>query len=248
MSQKVNVFLPMRAGSNRVLKKNTRAFSGLSGGLCRIKIEQLLKCKNLDRIIVSTDDQTVVKICSEFCSAKIQIVPRPQALASSIASTDDLIRHVPEIMPKGHILWTHVTSPFITPDIYDELISEYFKRLSNFDSLMTVTKLQKFIWNDDAPICYDREVEKWPRTQTIAPLWEINSGAFLASKDVYIKNHDRIGDKPFLFELDQLVSFDIDWPTDFKVAEALYAAQQRYEADTVNEKNANIPKTKVSFG
>lgn len=248
MSKKVNVFLPMRAGSDRVLRKNTRAFSGVNGGLCRIKIKELLKCKNLDRIIVSTDDPTVVKICNEFCSAKIQIVPRPHALASSIASTDDLIKYVPEIMPKGHILWTHVTSPFITSNIYDELISEYFKRLSNFDSLMTVTKLQKFIWNDDGPFCYDREVEKWPRTQTISPLWEVNSGAFLASKDIYLKNHDRIGDKPYLFELDQVVSFDIDWLPDFEIAEKLYAAQQRYEPDTVSENNMDILMPKMTFG
>jgi N-acylneuraminate cytidylyltransferase len=42
MSKKVNVFLPMRAGSDRVLGKNTRAFSGINGGLCRIKIKEIL--------------------------------------------------------------------------------------------------------------------------------------------------------------------------------------------------------------
>ena len=33
--------------------------------------------------------------------------------------------------------------------------------------------------------------------------------------------NDRIGKKPFLYELDKLVGFDIDWPNDFKLAEQL---------------------------
>ena len=151
-------------------------------------------------MIVSTNDPEVVKISNGLNSKKIKIIIRPDQLASSSASTDDLIRYVPEIMPDGHILWTHVTSPFIGPDIYNQIIDQYFKSLTTFDSLMTVSKLQKFIWNDSEPISYDRDVEKWPRTQTIDPLWEVNSGAFMASKAIYKRNIDRIGKKPFLFE------------------------------------------------
>ena len=43
---------------------------------------------------------------------------------------------------------------------------------------MTVTKIQKFIWNDRKPVNYNRNLEKWPKTQTIEPLWEVNSGIF----------------------------------------------------------------------
>ena len=43
MRQSINAFLPMRAGSERVPKKNTKTFSGIQGGLCRIKLEQLIE-------------------------------------------------------------------------------------------------------------------------------------------------------------------------------------------------------------
>jgi len=33
---------------------------------------------------------------------------------------------------------------------------------------------------------------------------------------------DRIGNKPYLFELNDEISFDIDWLPDFKIAEAMY--------------------------
>ena len=33
-----------------------------------------------------------------------------------------LIHHAIDIIPDGHILWTHVTSPFINEMIYDKVI------------------------------------------------------------------------------------------------------------------------------
>lgn len=222
MNKCVNVFLPMRAGSERVPKKNTRTFSGIEGGLCKIKLEQLLRCNFVNTIIVSTNDPEVIEISNTFNTKKIKVVSRPNKLCTSAASTDDLIQYVPDIMPDGHILWTHVTSPFITSEVYCQIIQTYYRKLSSFDSLMSVTKLQKFIWNDNEPLNYDRDKQKWPRTQTIDPLWEVNSGAFLTSKDIYRKNIDRIGNNPYLFELGDEIAFDIDWLPDYKIAEALY--------------------------
>ena len=222
MKQNINVFLPMRAGSERVPKKNTKTFSGVKGGLCRIKLEHLVKCTLVDTILVSTNDLEVVKITNSFNSKKIKIVLRPDELASSDASTDDLIKYVPEVMPDGHILWTHVTSPFISSDIYSQVIEKYLENLDHFDSLMTVTKIQKFIWNDNEPVNYNRDIEKWPKTQTIKSLWEVNSGIFLAHKSIYEYYNDRIGSMPYLFQLSDEIAFDIDWMTDYKIAEALY--------------------------
>ena len=218
----VNVFLPMRAGSERVPKKNTRPFAGIDGGLCSIKLKQLLECSFIGDIFVSTNDPDVIDISNRFNSNRIKIVRRPEELATSLASTDDLIKYVPEILPEGHIMWTHVTSPFIGADVYNQVIETYFKNISCFDSLMTVTKLQKFIWNDKGPINYNQSIEKWPRTQTIEPLWEVNSGAFLAHKKIYRERMDRIGSRPYLFQLSEEISFDIDWLPDFTMAQTSY--------------------------
>ena len=246
MKQRINVFLPMRAGSERVPNKNTKTFSGIKGGLCKIKLEQLIKCSLIDSILVSTNDPEVVKIANTFNSKKIRVIIRPDELASSSSSTDDLIKYVPEVMPDGHILWTHVTSPFISSEVYDQIIGKYLEKLEDFDSLMTVTKLQKFIWKDSGPVNYNRDLEKWPKTQTIEPLWEVNSGVFLTKKNIYQTNNDRIGDKPYLFELSDDIAFDIDWLPDYKIAEALYFSTHRmadlsYNYDKGHLKN-NYPR------
>ena len=215
----------MRAGSERIFEKNTRTFANIQGGLCKIKLEQLILCDLVKNIIISTNDHRVVEISNSINSKKIKVISRPDKLASSSTSTDELIKYVPEVMTDCHILWTHVTSPFIGPEIYSEMIETYFSNLNQFDSLMTVTKIQKFIWSKREPLNYSRSTEKWPRTQTLSPLWEVNSGAFITSREIYQAKLDRIGDTPFLFSLSNEIAFDIDWPPDFEMAETLYKAR-----------------------
>ena len=248
MKKNVNVFLPMRAGSERVPKKNTKTFSGVKGGLCRIKLEQLIQCKLIDSIIVSTNDLEVIKITNSFNSKKIKVVFRPNELASSSASTDDLIKYVPEVMPDGHVLWTHVTSPFINSDVYDQAIEKYLENLDHFDSLMTVTKLQRFIWNDNEPVSYNRDTEKWPRTQTIKPLWEVDGGIFLAHKSIYELNNDRIGYVPYLLQISDEIAFDIDWMTDYKIAEALYFSLHGMPKVSSKSVKRNVEKKRTKKG
>ena len=219
----VIAFLPMRKGSQRVKNKNVKIFSGVEGGLTFIKISQLLKSKKIDKIIISTDDVVVKSIALSFKSDKIILDDRPEYLASSTTSTDDLVKYVPSIVDDGIVLWTHVTSPFVTEKIYDDMIEKYLTNLNDYDSLMSVTKIQKFFWDNEKPINYDKSQEKWPRTQTIAPIYEINSGAFIADINIYKNLEDRVGSKPFLYELSEKEAFDIDWEDDFEIAEILWS-------------------------
>jgi CMP-N-acetylneuraminic acid synthetase len=219
----ITAFLPMRKGSQRVKNKNIKDFSTIKGGLTFIKISQLLKSKKINKIIISTNDDEVKNIAKSFDSEKIVIDDRPEELASSNTSTDDLVRYVPTIIDTGIVLWTHVTSPFVTDLIYDCMIEKYLKNIDNFDSLMSVTKVQKFLWNEKGSINYDRSKEKWPRTQTIDPIYDINSGAFIANINIYKKLEDRIGNNPYLYAISDKEAFDIDWADDFDIAEVLWS-------------------------
>jgi len=221
----MTVFLPCRSGSERIPNKNTKLFAGVSGGLLSIKLNTLLKTPGIDKIVVSTNDEKVIAIASAINNEKIVIDVRPEHLATSQTSTDDLIKYVPTIIQDEHILWTHVTSPFISVSSFEEAIEQYFVS-DSYDSLMTVNKVQTFLWDNNKPINYDRSVEKWPRTQTLPELFEINSGFFINSRANYLKYNDRIGDKPFLFVTEGYESVDVDWPDDFQLAEMIYKQKQ----------------------
>ena len=220
--RKMSVFLPCRKGSERVPLKNVKPFNGIKGGLVCVKLKQLLSCSLIDNVYLSTNDETIIELARKFNDPKLIIHKRDNALCQSSTSTDELVSHALELIKEGDIMWTHVTSPFINSSIYEDIITKFWEqRELGYDSLMTTTLLHGFLWDDKGPTNYDRSLEKWPRTQTIKALHEINSGAFINSAEGYKLLQDRIGNKPFLYSLNKLESFDIDWPEDFLIAEAI---------------------------
>ncbi|MDX1757949.1 MAG: acylneuraminate cytidylyltransferase family protein, partial [Marinobacter sp.] len=174
---------------------------------------------------LSTNDDEIIQFAQGLADERLQIHHRDDRLASSDTSTDDLVGHAAGLIPEGDILWTHVTSPFVTAVDYDQIIARYRRALEEgYDSLMTVTKLHGFLWDERGAVNYDRKVEKWPRTQTLEPIYEVNSAVFLAPVGVYAEQHDRIGGRPYMYPLERVQGFDIDWPEDFQMAEALLTA------------------------
>jgi CMP-N-acetylneuraminic acid synthetase len=216
----VTCFLPCRAGSERIPHKNTRQIAHHHDGLVGIKLQQLQASDRIEKVVLSTDDELKIELAQYY--PKVEIHRRRPDLCRNDTSTDALIAHAVELIPSGHILWTHVTSPFLSD--YDSLIRDYFKLLAlGLDSLMTTTVMHGFLWRHGRPLNYARDLERWPRTQTITPVHEINSGAFIASADIY-RQGDRIGKNPYLCSLTPTQSIDIDMPGDFDLAERLLRA------------------------
>lgn len=221
-SDRVVAFLPCRRGSERVPRKNIRPFAGFKHGLIEIKLGQLLACTAIEEVVLSTNDEEILEFAASLKAPKLVLHERAEHLSASATSTDELVSHASELVGGGHILWTHVTSPFVSAEHYTEIVKAYRRALTEgYDSLMTTTLVHAFLWNEQGPINYDRSVEKWPRTQTLAPLHEVNSAAFLAPVEVYADHDDRIGVHPWLHPLDRLIALDIDWEEDFIIAEQL---------------------------
>lgn len=226
MSKQVTFFLPIRKGSQRVKNKNTRTFAGIEGGIVRLKLEQLLESKKIDQIVLSTNDEISIGIAKDLdpSESKIKVILRPEELCLDSTPLSELIKYVPTIIIEGHILWGHATTPFATAEVYDKVVAQYFNQLNEgYDSLITTMELQNFILNKEAKITnYNHSEGKWPRTQDLPILYEVNHAVFMASRDIYLNNSDRIGSKPYLYTQNKIESFDIDWEEDFLIAEAIY--------------------------
>lgn len=223
---KVSAFLPCRKGSERIPRKNIKPFAGIEHGLIAIKLRQLLGAAHIDTVHLSTNDDEILDFAATLDSDKIVPHKRCEELSSSATSTDDLVAHALELIGSDrHIMWTHVTSPFVNATLYDEMIKTYFtKHGEGYDSLMSTNAIHGFLWNEEGPVNYDRQKEKWPRTQTLSPIHEINSAAFIATSSVYSDHSDRIGDRPFKFGMNKIVGMDIDWPEDFVLGELMVSA------------------------
>lgn len=225
MNNKVAFFLPTRKGSERVSNKNTRPFAGFKGGLVENKIQQLLRSKLLDEIILSTNDDESINIVERYArnDKRVHIVPRPEELCKSSTNLQDLICYVPTITDAEHILWGHVTTPLVDGELYDAAIKKYIECLGEgYDSLVGVTELKNFLLDSKGKIINNSTNIPWPRTQDLTPLYQINHSVFIANRSIYTRLKNRLGEKPFLYVMDELHSFDIDWPDDFVVAEIMY--------------------------
>jgi CMP-N-acetylneuraminic acid synthetase len=225
MSKKLTFFLPTRKGSQRIENKNTRPFSSFSGGLLENKLIQLSNVLLIDEIILSTNDEECIKIGERFLSKcpKLKIVERPEELCLSTTNLKDLITYLPTITDAKHFLWGHVTTPFFDAFDYDDAINNYFNLINKgYDSLVSVKEFKNFMLNKDGKVINNKSKLPWPRTQDLEIFYEINHAVFLTNREIYLKSHDRIGKKPFLYVCDVIKSIDVDWEDDFKIAEIIY--------------------------
>ena len=223
MAEHIAFFLPTRKGSERVKNKNTRPFAGIEGGLVENKVRQLLDTKRIDEILFSSNDETCMEVADKLKDSRLRIIPRPEKLCLSTTNLQDLICYVPTITDAEHILWGHVTTPLCGADQYDAGIQLYLDKLhEGYDSLVGVKELKNFLLNKEGKLVNNTTDIPWPRTQDLEPLYEINHTMFLAKREVYVEQKNRIGQKPLLHVMDEMHSFDIDWEEDFTIAEVMY--------------------------
>lgn len=224
-------FIPCRAGSERVKNKNTRPFGGYEAGLLELKLQQLSKVERLETIIVSSNDQIVLDYSADFAAkhdARVTPLPRPEVYGTSATSMGEFITdYIAELRRDGVLFWTHVTHPFVTPDIYDAAIDAYEAKLAEgYDCLVSATKLQRFLWRNGKPFNYDNTVEKWPRSQDLEPVFEINHAIYAIPFATMREARDRVGTKPYFFEMDESAAMDIDWEEQFHLMNEIANARR----------------------
>lgn len=224
-------FVPCRAGSERVKNKNTRPFAGFENGLIELKLRQLAAVKELDEIIVSSNDSIVLDFASRAnreIDERIVPLERPDEFGVSSTSMERfIVEYIAHLREDATLFWTHVTHPFVRAGIYADAIAAYERAVGEgHDSLVSATKLQTFLWRDGKPFNYDNSIEKWPRSQDIAPVWEINHAIYLMPFQKMRQVGDRIGSAPYFYEMEERDAMDIDWEDQFKVLDELFTARQ----------------------
>jgi len=227
-------FLPCRAGSERIAQKNTRPFAGYPHGLLELKLRQLALVTALDEIVVSSNDEEVLEFAQTFSRSldeRIIALERPDEWGSSQTSMGRFISdYIAHLYQDGEIVWTHVTSPLIRSQDYNDILKAYGDGIKEgYDSLVTVTRLQKFIWNRNGPVNYDPKIERWPRSQDLEPLFEINHGVYMMPFAAMRAHRDRIGASPLFYELSESIAMDIDWPEQFDHLEQKVIAARKQD-------------------
>lgn len=227
MNRKISVFLPVRSGSTRSINKNTKLFSQDSS-LLQIKLQQLIETSAIDEIVVSSNCDICLTQAQEFLQKdkRIKLVRRSNELATGTTTVKEMLNHMCQVVSNDHILYVHVTSPFVNNYHFNNAISIYNKRMDNaeIDSMVSVNKIQNFILDKSGNLINNKISEnKWPNTQDLEVLYEMNHAFYLAPKTLF-QSGDRVGTNPDFFECVGMEKIDIDWESDFIFAQKVYKA------------------------
>ena len=102
-----------RGGSKGIPRKAIKLLAGKP--LIQWTVEQALSCKDLDMVVVSTDDKTIAIIASEV-SQQVVIDMRPEYLAKDDTSKWDVFRHLAGKYAFDVLVDLDVGCPLRSPD------------------------------------------------------------------------------------------------------------------------------------
>ena len=88
MESKVLGIIPARAGSIRVKSKNKRLLGGKP--LILHVVEQAVKAKTLNKIVITSDDEEMLEMCKSF---NVQLIKRPASISGAKSQASEYVKH-----------------------------------------------------------------------------------------------------------------------------------------------------------
>lgn len=209
---KIKALVAVRSGSMRVQNKNIRPFAGST--LLERKLKQLKRITTLDGVIVNSNDDTMLEIARNL---GCETVRRDQYYASNQVSMSDVYANMAENCDADVIVYANVTNPLLKDETLYQAIEQYKANIGKYDSLNSAHLIKEFLFLDNKPINYD--LKNQPRSQDLPDIAALNFAISILPKQKMIECKNVVGDKPFIYLIDEVEATDIDNPIDFEFAE-----------------------------
>ncbi|AUD04469.1 acylneuraminate cytidylyltransferase family protein [Spirosoma pollinicola] len=218
MSYSVAAIVPMRHSSERVPGKNYRDFAGKP--LFHRIIDTLLECPSITQVVIDTDSPTVIEQ-AEIYYPSVTILERPQHLRDGSIPMNNVLLNTCEQVPADFYLQTHSTNPLLSAETVEKGVKQFLNQYPVYDTLFGVTRMQTRLW-DPLARAINHNSNILLRTQDLPPVYMENSCMYIFKKETLLQKGNRIGDRPFMYEIAEIEAQDIDVELNFKVAEFLF--------------------------
>lgn len=215
MTKVIKALIPVRAGSQRVKNKNIRPFANSS--LLEIKIKQLLSIKELDGVVVNSENDEMLDIAR---SLGAETYKRNDYYASSTVSINEVYRNIGETTKSDIIVYANATNPLLKNESVSNAINAFINKDPQYDTLNSAHLIKEFMWLNEKPLNY--ELDSMPKSQNLPNIYALNFALNIFERKYAIDNSSIVGKHPLLFELDEIEATDIDNEIDFEFAEFLY--------------------------
>lgn len=234
-NKSVLAIIPARGGSKSIPKKNIK-FLG-DKPLIAYTIEEAVKSKYVDRVILSTDDKEIAKVAVD-CGAEVPFL-RPESLARDTTSSLSVILHALEYLKREEkyspdtVVYLQPTSPFRGARHIDEGI----EKIGDYDAVAGVCEVKhhpNFMMQEEGGILkpYSKIKNRVLRKQDVPKLYVLNASLYIAKREYYDSAKDPDPVAP-IFKgkvggvfMDEISSIDIDTPLDFMLAESYWKTKK----------------------
>lgn len=210
---KTIAIVPMKLNNRRLPQKNTKCFTN-GKPLCNYILSTLLMVEEIDEVYVYCSNPDIQELIPEG----VKFLKRSKSLDQDTTSMTEVLMCFTKEVPADIYVMTHTTAPFITKESIEKGLTAV--KSGDYDSSFAAKKLQDFLWKDGAPFNY--VLDNIPRTQDLPALYEETSGFYIYKKEVMSELHRRIGENPYIVEVGEIESVDIDEAEDFMIADAIF--------------------------
>lgn len=219
---RIVALVPMRHHSQRVPGKNYRPIAGKP--LFHHIVDTLLHVTEIGKIVIDTDSPDIRESVAKKYPM-VEVLERPEHLRADDIPMNEVLLYDSSQYPADLYLQTHSTNPMLTVDSLRSAIRFMQKNYPAYDSLFSVTRVQSRLYDSLA-----RAINHNPhillQTQDLPPVYEENSCMYIFTRETIEKRRTRIGDRPYMYELDAIEAWDIDEELDFRIAELILQARQ----------------------
>ncbi len=210
---KIVAVVPMKLNNSRLPQKNTKSFTN-GEALCSYILNTLKKVTSIDEIYVYCSNEEI----KQYIPEGVKYLKRSENLDRDTTKMNEILACFAKDVPADIYVMTHTTAPFISAESIENGVQAV--KSGGYDSSFAAKKLQDFLWKDGKPFNYD--LHCIPRTQDLPIIYEETSGFYIYKQDVITKYGRRIGDNPYIVEVSEIESIDIDELEDFMIADAIY--------------------------
>jgi CMP-N-acetylneuraminic acid synthetase len=214
--------VPMRHHSQRVPGKNYRSLAGKP--LFHYIIETLLSVPEIRLVAVDTDSEPVIQSLHQNFP-QVKIIYRPENLRADDIAMNEILKHDTAQVKAELYLQTHSTNPLLRAETISRAIQAFLTNSPTCDSLFSVTRLQTRLY-DQFGHALNHDPAVLIQTQELPPVYEENSCLYLFTRENLLKRNHRIGEHPFMFEINPEEAWDIDEELDFAVCEFLMSQKR----------------------
>lgn len=209
---KTVAFVPIKMNNERLPGKNTKPFSN-GRPLIDYILTTLKRVSQVDEIYVYCSNPDI----QEFLPEGVKFLRRSEYLDLSTTSFNEVLSSFARDVEADIYVLTHATAPFIKAETFEKAILAV--KSGEYDSALSVAKLQEFIWKDGKPFNYS--TDNIPRTQDLEPLFTETCGMYVYQRGLILEHNRRIGYQPYLVEVSKIEACDINEPDDFIIADAI---------------------------